>query len=152
MKTNWGAVVGAFIFIGGIFAGSFAATLFSISLLGLIIALVSTLLRGRSVRKNWIKVLAHCIDKEWTQVLGASGQRGGVRMTWTFQLRCEFEFNGQRYTVAPEYWSTFISENRLKKFLNSVITPDKTCHLWINPENPLQAELYAHDIKDFLLH
>ncbi|MBK7315674.1 hypothetical protein [Candidatus Aalborgicola defluviihabitans] len=152
METNWGAVLGALFFIGGIFAGLKVAALFLISIFGLVLALISILFRGRIVRRNWKKVLAQCTDKEWKKVLGTPGQGGGVRLTWTFQLLCEFELDGNRYTVTPEYWSTFISENRLQKFLDKVISPDGACQLWVNPKNPLQTELIANDIKDFLLH
>lgn len=152
METNWGAVFGALLFIGGIFAGLKDGVLFSISIFGLLFALFSTLRKGRIIRRNWIKVSAQCTDKEWKRVLGRMGQNGGVRMMWSFQLLCEYELNGKRYTVTPGYWSTFISEDRLKKFLGKVIYPYGKCQLWINPENPLQAELFANDIRDFLLH
>lgn len=152
METNWGALLGALFFIGGIIAGFKVPALFSMALGGLVIGLVSIFWRGRIVRRNWKKVLAQCTDKEWKSVLGAPGQRGGIRKAWAFQLLCEFELEGTRYTVTPGYWSTFISEERLRKFLDKVISPDGTCQLWVNPENPLQAELLAHDIKDILLH
>ena len=118
MDTNWGGVLGALLFIGGIFAGLKIAVLFSVSIFGLVLALVSIFFRGRVVRRNWIKVLAQCTDKEWKYVYGAAGQRGGVSKTWTFQLICEFELDGKRYTVTPGYWSTFISEAQLLKFLD----------------------------------
>ena len=152
METNWGALLGALFFIAGIFAGLKVGALFSISIFGLVLALTSILFRGRVVRRNWKKVSAQCTDREWKKVLGAPSQRGGVRMTWTFQLLCEFELDGKRHTVTPGYWSTFLSESRLQKFLDKVISPDGTCQLWVNPKNPLQAELIANDIKDFLLH
>ena len=152
MKTNWGAILGALLFIVGIFAGLKIGALFSISVFGLILAISSVIFRGRMVRRNWKRVLARCIDKEWKKVLGAPSQSGGIRINWTFQLLCEFELDGKRYTVTLGYWSTFISENRLKKFLDKAVAPDGKCQLWINPKNPLQAELVAKDIKDFLLH
>lgn len=152
MKTNWGALLGALFFIGGIFGGLKAGALFSISIFGLVLALVSILYQGRIVRRNWKKVVAQCTDKEWKKVLGAPGQRGGIRIAWTFQLLCEFELNEERHIVTPGYWSTFISESRLRKFLDKVIAPDGKCQLWVNPKNPLQAELIANDIRDFLLH
>lgn len=152
MKTNWGALLGSLLFIVGIFAGFKTKSFFLILIVGLVLGLISVLFRGRIVRKNWKKVLAHCTDKEWKSVLGAPSQRGGVRKTWTFQLLCEFELDGKQYIVTPGYWSTFISEGRLRKFLDKVISPDGKCQLWVNPENPLQAELIANDINDFLLH
>ncbi len=152
MKTNWGALLGALLFMVGIFAGLKVGALFSISIFGLALALVSILLRGRRVRKNWTKVHAQCTDREWKKVLGAPSQHGGVRLAWTFQLLCEFEWEGARYTVTPEYWSTFISEGRLLKFLDTVISKNGACQLWVNPKNPFQTELIANDVRDFLLH
>ena len=152
MKTNWGALVGAFLFIGGIFAGLRVGALILISIFGLIVALVSILLQARIARKSWKRVLAQCIDKEWKRVLGVPGQSGGVRRVWAFQLLCEFELDGKRYLVTPGYWSTFISENRLRSFLDKVISPDGKCQIWVNPKDPIQTELFVGDLRDFLLH
>ncbi len=152
METNWGALLGALLFIGGIFAGFKVKAMFPISFFGLVLGLVSILFKGRIIRRNWVKILAQCTDKEWKSVLGAPGRNGGVSKTWIFQLLCEFELDGKRYTVTPGYWSTFFSESQLQKFLNKVISPEDKCQLWVNPKNPLQAELIANDIKDFLLH
>lgn len=77
---------------------------------------------------------------------------GGVQMCWAFRLVCEFELDGRRFTVTPDYWSTFISEGSVQNFLGKVVSPDGKCQLWVNPKNPLQTELIANDIKDFLLH
>ncbi|MGB5444164.1 MAG: hypothetical protein WBM99_01550 [Psychromonas sp.] len=152
MKTNWGALFGALLFVVGIFAGFKIEALFIVSLLGFVLMLVCIFLKGRILRRNWVKVLAQCTDKEWKPVLGAAGRNGGVSKTWAFQLLCEFELNGTRYTVTPGYWSTFISESRLQTFLGKVTSSDGKCLLWVNPKNPLQAELIANDIKEFLLH
>lgn len=155
METNWGALFGALFFIGGIggiLVGLNVEILFSISIFGIVLGLSSIFFKGRILRRNWTKVIAQCTDKEWKSVLGAPGRHGGVRKTWTFQLLCEFELDGKWYTVTPAYWSTFISEGRLQSFLDKLISPDGTCPLWVNPKNPLQAELIANDIKDFLLH
>lgn len=152
METNWGALFGVFLFIGGIFAGLMIKALFAISIAGLVIGLVSILFRGRIVRRNWKKVQAIVIDKEHKRVLGTPGQRGGAKVCWAFRLLCEFELNGKRFTVMPDYWSTFISESSVQNFLGKVVSPDGTCQLWVNPRNPLQTELIANDIKDFLLH
>jgi hypothetical protein len=152
MKTNWSALLGALFFVAGIFAGLKIGALFLLSIFGLLLALFSLLSRARSIRKNWKKIEVQCTDKEWKKVLGAAGPKSGVRMTWTFQLLCVFELDGKQYTVTPDYWSTFISERRLQKFLDQVIAADGKCQLWVNPKNPLQAELSANDIRDFLLH
>ena len=152
IETNWGVLLGALLFLLGIFAGFKIKELFSISFIGLVLMLVSTFIRGRNVRKNWKKVSAQCIDQETNWVFGTPGLRGGSRKSWTFRLLCEFEMNGVQYTVTPGYWTTFISESRLQTFLNKVISVDGKCQLWINPKNPLQTELVAHDIKDLFIH
>ena len=154
MKMNWGAILGAFLFIGGLVSGLkiWPLLAISISIFGLVLGLTSMLYQARIARRHWEKVSAQCTDREWKQVLGAVGQRGGARLTWTFQLLCDFELHGKRYTVTPGYWSTFISEARLRKFLSKVISAEGTCQLWVNPNNPLQAEIFADDIRDFLLH
>ena len=152
MATNWSVLLGALFFVVGLVGSLKIRALFLVSIFGLLLALFSLLFRARNVRRNWKKVVAHCTDKEWKKVLGAPGPTGGVRMNWTFQLLCGFELDGKRYTVTPDYWSTFLSERRLQRFLDQVILPDGTCQLWVNPENPLQAELRANDIREFLLH
>lgn len=152
VDTNWGALLGALLFIAGIFAGLRVGALLLVSIFGLVLALASILIRARRIRKNWKKVVARCTDKEWKQILGAFGLNGGISRVWAFILLCDFELDGNRYTVTPGYWSSFISENRLRRFLGQVISPDGTCQLWVNPENPLQAELFANDIREFLLH
>ena len=152
METNWGALLGALLFLVGISAGFKVKALFLISIAGLVLALFSILFRGRIVRRHWKKVSAQCIDREIKRVLGNPGLRGGAGKTWAFQLLCEFEISGKQYTVTPGYWTTFISERRLQTFLDRVISLDGKCQLWVNPDNPLQAELIGNDIKDLLLH
>ncbi len=152
MKTNWGALLGALLFLVGIFAGFKVKALFLISIAGLVLALFSILFRGRIVRRHWKKVSSQCIDREIKQVLSTPGIRGGARKTWAFQLLCEFDLSGKHYTVTPGYWTTFISERRIQAFLDRVISLDGKCQLWVNPDNPLQSELIGNDIKDLLLH
>lgn len=156
METNWGAIFGTILFMSGIFAGLMIKTLFAIGIAiavaGLAIGLISILLRGRIARRNWKKVQAVVIDKECKRVLGNPGQNGGVTTCWAFRLLCEFELEGRRFTVTPDYWSTFISEGSVQGFLEKVVSPDGKCQLWVNPKNPLQTELIANDIRDFLLH
>jgi len=152
IETNWGALLGALLFLLGIFAGFKIKELFSISFVGLVLMIVSTFMRGRNVRRNWEKVSAQCIDQETNWVFGTPGLRGGSRKNWTFRLLCEFKMDGTQYTVTPGYWTTFISESRVQTFLNKVISVDGKCQLWVNPKNPLQTELITGDIKDFLIH
>lgn len=152
METNGWALFGAFLFIGGILAGLLIKALFAMAMAGLVIGLVGILFRARITRRSWKKVQAIVIDKECKKVLGAPGQRGGARTCWAFRLLCEFEMDGKRFTVTPDYWSTFLSESGVQGFLERVVSADGKCQLWVNPGNPLQAELVATDIKSFLLH
>lgn len=152
METNWGALLGALLFLLGIFVGFKIKIFFLISIAGLVIALFSVFFRGRRIRRNWGKVPAHCIDGEIKRVLSTPGLRGGAKKTWTFQLLCKFELREKQHMVTPGYWTTFMSERRLRKFLDRAISPSGKCQLWVNPDNPLQAELIGNDIKDLLLH
>jgi len=114
---------------------------------GWVFALASLWWSGRTQRKTWVKIKAKCLDKEWQRVFSGEGY------SWTFRLLCKFYFNGKEYQVTPApYWTTFISENSLKQFLERKITVDHYCDLYINPKNPLQAEVVGRDVKDFLLH
>ncbi len=152
VETNGWALFGAFLFLGGILAGFLIKALFVISMAGLVIGLVGILFRARIARRNWKMVQAIVIDKECKRVLGAPGQKGGVKTCWAFRLLCEFEMHGKRFTVTPDYWSTFLSESGMQGFLEKVVSADGKCQLWVNPGNPLQAELVAKDIKGLLLH
>jgi hypothetical protein len=152
MDTHWGAIFGALLFIGGIFAGFQMKAFFAISIVGLLIGLISILFRGRIIRRNWKKVTANVIDQEYKRVLGPPGLRGGAGKNWAFRLLCEFDLGGKRYTVTPCCWSTFVSESSVNAFLENIVSPAEKCQIWVNPKNPLQAELIANDIKDFLLH
>jgi len=147
-----GVLLGAALFIAGIVGSIKIKLLFLIAVLGFVIGLVSIIFKGRTVRKQWKKVVAICSDREWHEVLGAASLNGGVRKTWAFQLLCVFELDGKKHTVTPAYWSTFVSENHLLNFLEKIISADGKCQLWVNPKNPLQTELVAKDAKDFILH
>jgi hypothetical protein len=125
---------------------------FAISIVGLLIGLISILFRGRTIRRNWKKVTANVIDQEYKRVLGPPGLRGGAGKNWAFRLLCEFDLGGKRYTVTPCCWSTFVSESSVNAFLENIVSPAEKCQIWVNPKNPLQAELIANDIKGLLLH
>ena len=92
---------------------------------------------------------AKCLDREIRQVCSPHGHGG---KTWAFRLLCEFELAGQTYRVTPDYWTTFSSETSVASFLDQAVSPKGCCRLYVNPANPLQAELVGHDLKDALLH
>ncbi len=86
METNWGALLGALLFLVGIFAGFRVKALFLISIAGLVLALVSMLFRGRIVRRHWKILSAQCIDREIKRVLGKPGLRGGEDLGFSTSL------------------------------------------------------------------
>jgi hypothetical protein len=158
MKPNWGALVGALIFIGGILLmgrtgleRSFHCQGFwiYISFGGLLFALYSLLVGGRRVRRNWKRVKARCLDQEIFIEYSDDGDAG---KSWSFILLCEFEFNGYTYRVTPDFWTTFITKGSVSRFLSKRVYSEGFCDIFINPDNPLQTEIVGRDIKDLLLH
>lgn len=141
MQTNWWTLLGALLFVGGVVVSliSIDKSLILISLFGLFLSLISLYFGYRKKARNRKIETARCVDREWKQVPGRLGLRGGTTKVWTFMLLCEFEIAGQLYSVTPGYRSpTFLTEKQLKKFLNKVITSDIRCRLRVNSENPLQ--------------
>ena len=153
MVKNYGALVGASIFISGVFIPSMLGLhshwILWICLLGLTVMFSSLLISGRSERKNWIKLEAYCIDSEIKQELSMDPEGG---KTWNFRLICQYTFNGKTYRVTPDFWRSFATESGIKRFLEKNIHSNSTCQLYINPENPLQTEFVGRDIKDVLVH
>lgn len=56
METNWGALLGALLFVVGIVGSLKAGALVLVAVFGLLFALLSLLFRARTVRKNWQKL------------------------------------------------------------------------------------------------
>lgn len=121
----------------------------TLCLLGLGITLFSLWKSARHDRRHWPKVRARCLDWEYWKGDTRDGESG---KTWYLQLLCEFEFGGTPYRVTPAHWTTYATRKGVQRFLNKIISPEQTCDLWINPKNPLQAELISRDVKDLLLH
>ncbi|TVM36437.1 DNA translocase FtsK 4TM domain-containing protein [Oceanidesulfovibrio marinus] len=119
---------------------------------GLVVALISLWYGGRRTRRSWKRIQARVLDKEiYKDISYADGGEDTAR-TWCFQLLCEFELNGETYQVTPGFWRTFGTESGVKRFLARAIDNNGRCALWVNPQNPLQAELVGRDVKDVLLH
>lgn len=150
VETNYPGLLGAIIFVAGIalmfLTENFYFILLSVS--GLLFAMLAVWLKARRKRSAWRKVKANCLDREIRRV---RTPQGGY--TWIFRLRCEFDFEGRHYEIAPEpYWTTFISEKSLLKFLDEIIAADGSCWLYVNPAEPEQTELVGNGVKDWLLH
>ena len=122
---------------------------------GLIVMFGSLLYSARKKRADWVKLPARCIDREMGKGIG----RGG-KPVWSFRILCEFEYDGREYRVTPTHWlnvsyQTFAEDKGrsvVERELARVVGVDGMCWLYINPENPLQAEIASDDIKDKLLH
>lgn len=118
---------------------------------GLLIALISLLLHGRRIRRDWIRVEAKCIDREIYEDFSYTDGED-TKKVWYFRLLCEFELNGRQYRVTPNFWRSFATKRGISNFLENNISSDGMCELHVNPSNPLQTEFAGHDIKDALLH
>lgn len=165
VESNGLAALGALVFLGSVGFLSFkimnndapkGITLYLVgAVAGLVLGIFGVWSKARRERQKWVKVNAKCIDREWQRIQttrgSAAGGMGGG-WTWAFRLLCEFDFQGKHFKVTPGYWTTFISEESLKSFFDKRIATDGLCELWVNPKNPLQAELIGDDIKDKLLH
>ncbi|MFW5733543.1 MAG: hypothetical protein ACOCWR_00625 [Oceanidesulfovibrio sp.] len=118
---------------------------------GLVVMFVSLWHGGRRVRRDWRRVQARVLDKEIYEDIGyADGADSGT--TWFFTLLCEFELNGETYRVTPSFWRSFGTQSGVRRFLEKVVNRNGLCELWVNPKNPLEAELVGRDVKDALLH
>jgi hypothetical protein len=113
---------------------------------GLLIMFIALFFRGRTIRRNWIRVRAKRIAQEIYEDDDSDGK------SWYFQLLCEFEIDGRAYRVTPGFWRSFATKAGVSSFLSKRITPDGICELHVNPGNPLETEFAGNDIKDFLLH
>lgn len=166
VKTNYGALLGACVFVIGIFFPaiinrySFFSFLKSytcnltylgvgISVVGLLVGALSLIFAGRSVRKTWKKIKVKCVDRQIKQEYSLDSDMG---KTWAFILLCEFKYKGKIYQVTPSFWHTFVSRAGLIKFLDANISKDGFCYLYVNPDNPLQTELSNDGIGDLLLY
>ena len=158
IRPNPGALIGSLIFLSAILLpGNIGlGNLFGspgvwiwIAVGGLLFGIFSLAYQARKNRKNWIRVKARCLDHEvWK---GFSNDSDGD-IVWNFIMLCEYEFGGKTYRVTPAYWCSFPSQGSVLRFIGKRISPEGTCEIYINPDNPLQTELVGRDIKDVLLH
>lgn len=145
IPPNWPAMAGLFLTFAGIWLYYRKENLLYLKLAGasFVFSWLAVLFRAKNTRRGWIKVKAVCRDKE----IAANGPR-----VWCVRLLCTFELNGRKYTVTPDYWRSFGSEERAQRFLSKAIAADGTCLLFVNPKQPRQTELAAKDLLQLLLH
>ena len=134
--TNWGAILGALCFVGGLFAGQY---MLIVMLVGLATCIGSIYYSARKKRSNWRRVRARCLDKDVFWEYSQDPEGGGK--VWTFRLLCAFDLDGKTYRVTPNFWSTFPTKDSVIKFLGNRVSSSGTCVLLINPDNPLETEL-----------
>ena len=158
IKPNPGALIGALIFIGAIVLPDYVGwgNLFGsrmvwiwIAVGGLLFGMFSLAYQARKNRRNWIRIRARCLDHEVFQDSSNDGDTGRV---WDFIMLCEYELKGELYRVTPAYWCSFPTQGSVLRFIGKKLSPEGTCEIYVNPDNPLQAEIVGHDIKDVLLH
>ncbi len=114
---------------------------------GLVVMFVGVLLRLRREDRAWELVPAKCTDRELKSMYLAKSQRRGWH--WFWRIVCEFDYNGARNRVTPSvYWVSFASEEAARQFLDQHVSPAGDCRLHVNPENPLQTELFTQGIKE----
>jgi hypothetical protein len=110
-----------------------------VSVAGLALLFIGRLYAAYNKYKNWVPVKAKCIDQEIKPYVSRGNDK--VRTFWGYRLLCKFDFGGKEYTVTPEISRlfSFNSEDKVKEYLSEKIESDKTCRLYIDPENPLHA-------------
>lgn len=118
---------------------------------GLLVTLFFLWRGARKRRASWLRVPARCVEREiFKDHSYADG--GDMGKTWQFTLVCEFELGGGMHRVTPGFWRTFATRAGVERFLAKNISPQGDCELYVNPDDPLEAELVGRDIKDMLLH
>lgn len=137
-------IVGIGMFFGGIFLSKFNPSWFGIGVIvfGLFILFGSRVVAAYQKQKGWIKVEATCIDREVAAGRDYSGDGNGT-VFWEYRLICVFNFNGKQYRVTPESSKIigFNTENEVNEYLDSKISFENKCFLYIDPNNPLHAVL-----------
>ena len=113
---------------------------------GLVVMFVGVILRLRRENRAWELVPAKCTDRELKSMFVVKSQRRGWH--WFWRIVCEFDYNGAKVRVTPAvYWVSFVSEAAARQFLDQHISPTGDCQLHVNPDNPLQTELFTQGIK-----
>jgi len=154
--TNWPSLLFMVIFMASTILFVVADTLSrDIALMGigggLLGMFISVFIKMRLKYKHWVKVPAQCLDRELQVGRGSKGY------AWSWRWLCEYQLAGSTYRVTPTYWLSWGPGNdrakrRAISFGKKISDDTGNMELWINPENPLQAEVVGHDIKDVLLH
>ncbi|PWU10179.1 MAG: hypothetical protein C5B50_25960 [Verrucomicrobia bacterium] len=125
-----------------------------IFLAGFVLGIIGHYLAARRIRKGWLLTDARCIKhlvrRASTSGAGAGSGAGGD--AYSCIAICEYEHSGVKYRVTPLITAmgtvSFPSAEAAELHLKKRISPDGTCKLQFNPENPLQAVLYRSDLLE----
>ena len=110
-----------------------------IGLLGLVSMFLSRFVATKQKYSGWIKVQATRQDSEIRLGWIFNGKQRCD--SWEYRLQCDFEHQGQHYTVTPQtmHLTVFKTQEQLEAFLDQRIDSDGSCTLWIDPRNPLHT-------------
>ena len=111
-----------------------------VTIFGMTILIGSRVVAAYQKQKGWIKIEATCIDREVVAGKDYSGDNNGT-VFWDYRLLCVFYFNGRQYKVTPESSEIvgFGTENSVNEYLDSRISSENKCFLYIDPRNPRHA-------------
>jgi hypothetical protein len=129
---------------GGVAAGLVVAVA------GLALSVASSVWSERRRRRDWVPVEATCLDEE---LAFFRKRNGGV---WRWRLLCRFELSGREYTVTPTIYHGLVvdrvlatpertraARERAVAFRETFRVADDRVRLWVNPADPLEAELWS---------
>ncbi len=110
------------------------------SALGILTLIISRVVAAYQKQSSWIGVEASCLDRDFAEGTRRLNHRQHTTF-WAYRLLCTFNYNGRGYEVTPECSKvvTFNSRKDVEKYLESKITLDGKCLLYIDPKNPLHA-------------
>jgi hypothetical protein len=114
------------------------------AVVGLSVALFGSLFSIALKKREWVIVNADCLDREIGQEWHSHGQ------TWCFRTVCQFTLECKQYTVTPDYSGIVASRQGAERFLGRAISPAGKCLLYVNPADPLEAEIAGPSLMSSL--
>ena len=113
--------------------------------MGLGLALLSTIIARNAATHDWVRVPAKCVDREFVSlrpIRQINMQK--PRIVWICRILCELVYKQSEYRVTPYTQQTFAfsSKEKAEKYLNERIADNGDCFLWIDPRNPLRAHFH----------
>lgn len=144
------SLLGVAMFLGGLAATLRFANpwLIAVAVGGWLLILASLWLPARGRRRHWRRLPATCIEREVQETVG---WRNG-HPCWEARLLCVYERDGTIQEVTPAVsWCAFRTRASAERYLARQIADDGRCALYVNPDDPTEAELVGQAIKEWLL-